>query len=121
MTSSKTEIGGRVAFEIDEDQRSKAVKIVASLREDPASREVAGKLIDLVIDLTDTGLTYFFLHPLELAGVGAIRRKGVGVALATAGRVLPSVVRSTIGSMNESQLLRIADFLEHIVSGPGEE
>jgi len=121
MASSDIRIGGRIAFEIDDDQYSRALEVVASLRDDPADRQVSRELIDLVVELTDVGLAYFFLHPLELADVGAIRRQGVKVALGTAGRVLPAVVRSTVGSMNERQLLKIADFIEHIVGGAGEE
>ena len=118
MTTSKTGSGGRVAFEIDPDQYTRISEVVSALRKDPADRKVVGDLIDLVIDLTDTGLTYFFLHPLELVGVGTIRRKGVEVALGTAGRLLPSVVRRTVGSMSVDQLLQIADFIEAMVSGP---
>ncbi len=118
MTTSKTGSGGRVAFEIDPVQYTRISEVVSALRKDPADRKVVADLIDLVIDLTHTGLTYFFLHPLELVGVGTIRRKGVEVALGTAGRVLPSVVRSTVGSMSVDQLLQIADFIEAMVSGP---
>ena len=118
MAPSDNEIGGRVGFEIDNVQYARILEIVAALREDPADREIVGNLIDVILDLTDTGLTYFFLHPLELVGVGAFRRKGAEVALGTAGRVLPSVVRSTVGSMDESQLLQLADFIEQMVSGP---
>jgi len=118
MAPNDNEPGGRVAFEIDSDQHARVLGVVAALREDPADREVVSDLIDLVLDLTDTGLTYFFLHPLELVGVSAIRRKGAEVALGTAGRVLPTVVRSTVGSMDENQLLQLADFIQQMVSGP---
>jgi len=121
MAPSDNEISGRVAFEIDNAQHARILGVVAALRKDPADRGVVGDLIDLVLDLTDTGLSYFFLHPLELVGVGAIRRKGVEVALGTAGRVLPSVVRSTVRSMDENQLLQLADFIEQMVSGPVED
>ncbi len=121
MSSNDSETGGRVAFEIEQDQYTGVLEITARLREDPSDLEVVGDLIDMILDLTDTGLTYFFLHPLELVGVGAIRRKGVEVALGTAGRVLPSVVRSTVGSMSENQLLQLADFIETMVSGPHDD
>lgn len=118
---NETGTGGTAAFEISQDQYDRAVEIVAALRTDPGDRAVVSSLIDLVLDLTDTGLNYFFLHPLELAGVGTLRRKGAEVALGTAGRVLPSVVRSTVGSMTEEQLLTLADFIEHMVSGPAQD
>ena len=121
MPTSETESGGRVAFEISPAQYARVLEIVSALREEPADRDVVSSLIDLVLDLTDTGLNYFFLHSLELIGVGALRRKGAEIALGTAGRVLPPVVRSTVGSMTEGQLLKLADFIEHMVSGPAQD
>ena len=118
MTTNENESGGRVAFEIDHDKYARVHEVLAALRTDPSNRQAIADLIDMILDLTDTGLAYFFLHPLELVGVGAIRRKGAEVALGTAGRVLPSVVRSTVGSMSENQILQLVDFIETIVSGP---
>jgi hypothetical protein len=118
MVPSETGFSRTAAFEISEDQYDLVLETVQALRANPGDRVVVGSLIDLVLDLTDTGLSYFFLHPLELAGVGSLRRKGVEVAIGTAGRVLPSVVRSTVGSMSEDQLMKVADFMERMVGGP---
>lgn len=118
MVPSEVGPGRTAAFEISDDQYDRVLETVEALRANPSDRAVVDNLIDLVLDLTDTGLGYFFVYPLELAGVGALRRKGVEVAIGTAGRVLPSVVRSTVGSMSENQLLKIADFMERMVGGP---
>jgi hypothetical protein len=115
MPAQNTTSRGRVAFEIDTDQHARILEVVAWLRRDPGDPGAAAMLIDVVLDLTDTGLSYFFLHPLELTGVSTIRRKGVEVALGTASRVLPPVVRSTVGSMSQTQLLKLADFIEQMV------
>jgi hypothetical protein len=116
MAPHDTEVGATVAFEISEDQYDQLRKLLAALRADPGERAVVSELTDLILDLTDTGLSYFFLYSLESIGVGALRRKGAEIALGTAGRVLPPVVRSTVGSMTEDQLLKLADFIEHMVS-----
>jgi hypothetical protein len=115
MVASEAGLGRTAAFEISEGQYDRVLETVAALRANPGDQAVVDNLIHLVLDLTDTGLGYFFVYPLELAGVGTLRRKGVEVAIGTAGRVLPSVVRSTISSMSESQLVKIADFMERMV------
>ena len=121
MAPNDTEVGAKVAFEISEDQYDQLRELVAALRAAPGDRAVVSGLTDLILDLTDTGLNYFFLYSLESIGVGALRRKGAEIALGTAGRVLPPVVRSTVGSMSEDQLLKLADFIEHMVSRPGQD
>ena len=79
------------------------------------------ELVKVVLEMTDRGLYYYFLHPLEEAGVGIVTRKAVSLALGTAGRTLPVVVRKTVKSLNDEQLLKIADFVDHILIRDEEE
>ena len=44
-----------------------------------------------------------------------VTRSAVELAISTAGRTLPMVIRKTIKSLSDDQLLGIADFLDHIL------
>ena len=109
-----TEIGW-VAFEIPGELRQRAEAIVEQIRTDPDKRQHTPELIEVVLAMTDRGLHYYFLHPLEEAGVGVVTRKTVALAIGTAGRTLPVVVRKTINSLKDSQLLSLAEFIDHIL------
>ena len=109
-----TEIGW-VAFEIPGELRQRAEAIVEQIRTDPDKRLHTPELIEVVLAMTDRGLHYYFLHPLEEAGVGVVTRKTVALAIGTAGRTLPVVVRKTINSLKDSQLLSLAEFIDHIL------
>lgn len=120
MTATDTETRddepvGRVAFEIPGELRQRAETVAHDLRSDPDKQQHVAELVDVVLAMTDRGLYYYFLHPLEEAGVGAMTRGAVDLALGAAGRTLPMVVRKTIRSLNEEQLLSIADFIDHIL------
>ena len=106
---------GWVAFEIPGELRLRAEQIVERLRADPDKKQHAAELVKVVVDMTDHGLHYYFLHPLEEARVGAMTRKAVEMALGTAGRTLPMVVRKTVKSLNDDQLSSLADFIDHIL------
>jgi hypothetical protein len=106
---------GWVAFEVSPELRSRAEEIIEKIRSESDKRPHVPELIDVVMAMTDRGLHYYFLHPLEEAGVGIMTRKAVKLAIGTAGRTLPVVVRKTVGSLNDQQLLSIADFIDHIL------
>ena len=112
---------GWVAFEISSELRQQAEAIVQQIRSDSDKQKHVPALVDVVLAMTDRGLHYYFLHPLEQAGVGVVTRKTVNLAIGTAGRALPVVVRKTVKSLNDQQLLSIADFIDHILIGEEEE
>ena len=116
-----TEGIGWVAFEISSELRQEAESIVRLIRSDPDKQQHVPELVKVVLEMTDRGLYYYFLHPLEEAGVGIVTRKAVSLALGTAGRTLPVVVRKTIKSLKDEQLLKIADFIDHILIRDEEE
>lgn len=105
----------RVAFEIPLDLRHRAEEVIRLLRSDSDPQRHIPALVEVVLDMTDRGLHYYFLHPLEQAGVGIMTRKAVNLAIGTAGRTLPVVVRKTVGSLTDDQVLSIADFIDHIL------
>jgi hypothetical protein len=115
ITESDSPPAGWVAFEIPAELRLRAEDIVEQLRAGPDKQQHAAELIEIVVALTDRGLYYYFLHPLEEARVGVMTRKAVELALGTAGRTLPMVVRKTVNSLNDAQLSSLADFIDHIL------
>lgn len=115
MESRPGEEVGWVAFEISADLRRRGEAIVERLRSDPDKQRHVPELVEVVLAMTDRGLHYYFLHPLVEAGVGMMTRKAVGMAIGTAGRTLPLVVRKTIKSLNDDQLLSLVDFIDHIL------
>lgn len=106
---------GRVAFEISSELRQRAEAVAENIRADADKQRHVAELVEVVLAMTDRGLHYYFLHPLEKAGVGVLTRKAVDLAIGTAGRTLPVVVRKTIKSLNDEQLMSIADFIDRIL------
>jgi len=113
--SESNEGVGWVAFEISSELRQKAEGVVEKIRSDSDKQRHVPELVEVVLAMTDRGLHYYFLHPLEEAGVGVVTRKAVALAIGTAGRTLPVVVRKTVKSLNDDQLLKIAEFVDHIL------
>jgi len=110
-----TEAESRVAFDISHELAQRAARLVGRIRSESDKTRCIPELTEVVLEMTDRGLHFYFLHPLELAGVGPFTRSTVELALSTAGRTLPMVVRKTLKSLNDEQILTLADFIDHVL------
>jgi hypothetical protein len=96
--------------------RTRTTKVLARVEggEDPTRHSAA--LADLVLDLTEEGLGYYFLKPVREGKFGFIARKTAGVGLAGAMRMMSPIVRSVIGGASAPQLRVIARHIRHLMA-----
>lgn len=102
-------------FYHSESLRAKTLTVLDTLEqaEDPTRYRRA--LSDLVEELTDSGMEYFFLRPLKLAEVGFVTEQSARFGIGSGMRVLSPVVRNIIGRMNEQQLLVVCIFIRQLM------
>jgi hypothetical protein len=104
-----------VAFPIPEALRDETLELIAELREDDDHAGYADRLIDVVDRISDHGMTYFFLYPTRLIGLGPVTTKALEVSIQTGKKAVLGVSRQIARRLDRPQLLRIAEFLESIV------
>lgn len=73
------------------------------------------QLVEVIVALTETGLDYFFIHPLQLAEVGTVSLATARIGVGAARTGIPRLVRRVVGSMDDEERLAIADFLDGIL------
>jgi hypothetical protein len=100
------------AFEITDELHDKTLRAVDTIRTHDDKRTAIPLLIDMMGDAIEAGLTHFLLYPLELAGVNALSRNGIKVAIRSAKRTIMVVAVRITKSLNDEQLMSIADFLD---------
>ena len=73
-----------------------------------------------MVELTDAGLDYYFLRPLELADAGFVVRQSASLGMMGAKNFMSPVLRSVIGRMEVLRgLLRIvAGFIRGLMDCP---
>jgi hypothetical protein len=81
--------------------------------EDPTKHREA--LANLVVELTDSGMDYFFIRPLKLAKAGFITEQSANLGMAGSLRVMATVLRNIIGRMDESQLLSVCSSIRQLM------
>jgi hypothetical protein len=72
---------------------------------DPTAHRDA--LADIVVELANSGLDYYFMKPLKLAKAGFILEQSASLGVAAVQQVMASVIRQVIGRMEGPQLLSV--------------
>lgn len=112
MPAKRTKSVTRLAFPLSEELRLQTLETLAALRESSDPRRHIPMLGDLISDLTEAGLEYYFVDSLEKAGVGMIGVSTAKLGIASTAKGLPVVVTKVVKLMSDDQLLAVADFIE---------
>ena len=104
-----------IRFFYSEELYAETIAVLEAMEQADDPTEDSDALGDLVVALTETGLDYYFLKPLQLADVGFVARQSATFGVASAKRFMAPVIRSIIGGMDEGQLLTICGFIRDLM------
>lgn len=88
--------------------RAKTHAVLTALEEAPDPTVHRDALANLVAELSDAGLNYYFMSPLKLAKPGFIVEQSASLGMVGARQVLGSVARNIISRMDKPQLLSVS-------------
>ena len=78
----------------------RALAVLTALEQSPDPVKHRDALADVVIELTNVGVDYYFMKPLRLAAPGFIVLQSACLGRAAAQQVIGSVIRNVIGWMD---------------------
>jgi hypothetical protein len=95
--------------------RAETMAVLGTLEaaEDPTKHGEA--LAKIVLELTESGLDYYFLKPLRAARVGLVGQQSAKLGISTFLRVMGPVSRRIITGMNPSQLLAVTTHMRELM------
>jgi hypothetical protein len=67
------------------------------------------------VELTDSGMEYYFLRPLKLAKAGFFVEQSANLGMSATTVVLAGVIRSMIGGMDGPQLLTVCKYIRQLM------
>ena len=120
MTQSHDDTANLVAFRISPELMEQAQAALRAVREDPSDEDRLGALVEVILELTDRGMDFYYMEPLRRAQVGAITASAARLGLAAASRGIPAIIRRVVSSLDEEQVLSIAGFVDEILIREGE-
>jgi hypothetical protein len=102
-------------FYYSESLRAKTLAVLTTLEKAKDGTKYRGALADVVVQLTDSGMEYYFLRPLKLAKVGFFVQQSANLGMSATTGVLASVIRNIIGGMDGPQLLAVCRHIRHLM------
>ena len=95
--------------------RKKTLLILRTLEQASDATAHRGALADVVVELTNSGMDYYFSKPLKRAKAGFIVQQSANLGLAGALQVMGSVIRNIIGRMDRPQLLSVCGSIRQLM------
>lgn len=95
--------------------RAKTLEILEDLEAADDATAHRKALADVVIELTESGMDYYFLRALKLAGSGFMVQQSAKIGMSATTGVLGSVIRNIIGGMDERQLLAVSAHIRELM------
>ena len=102
-------------FYHSESLRAKTLAVLTTLEKAKDSTKHRDALASIVVELTDSGMEYFFLRPLKLAKAGFFVEQSANLGMSATTAVLGSVIRNIIGRMDGPQLLTISSYIRQLM------
>ena len=88
--------------------RDRTNKVLSALETQPGQSCHGQAIADLVTELIEAGMDYYFMKVLKQAGVGFVAEQSARLGISGAVKLLSSVSRKFITRMDQAQLLVVA-------------
>jgi hypothetical protein len=95
--------------------RTRTLAILTALEGAPDPTRYRSSLSDIVLELTDSGLEYYFLRPLDLANVGFVIKQSAHLGMGSVMRIMGPVIHNLIGRLDKGQLLIVSGHIRQLM------
>jgi hypothetical protein len=95
--------------------RTKTLAMLATVEQAPDPTRHRNALSDMVMELTDSGLEYYFLRPLDVAKANFVIKQSAHLGMGGVMRVIGPVVHNIIGRMDKQQLLVVCQHIRQLM------
>ncbi|MGE0356034.1 MAG: hypothetical protein AB7P08_03885 [Burkholderiales bacterium] len=102
-------------FYHSEALRKRTLSVLNTLEQAPDASKHRDALANIVVELANSGLDYYFMGPLKLAKPGFVVEQSAKLGMMGVRQVMAPVIRQIIGRMNGPQLLSVCGSIRQIM------
>jgi hypothetical protein len=102
-------------FYHSEGLRKKTLSLLGTLEQAEDATAHGDALANLVVELTNSGMDYYFMKPLERAKPGFILEQSAKLGMTGVQQVMATVIRQIIGRMEGPQLLSVCSSIRRLM------
>jgi hypothetical protein len=103
-------------FHYSQALKDKTDAVLTAIEQEPWNEKQGEKLADLVAELIDAGMDFYFLQTLKLAEAGFVAEQSAKLGIAGAVKLLSSITRKYIERMDHAQLLVVTRCIRSLAS-----
>lgn len=101
-------------FHHSKELRARTHAVLAALEAAPDRAKHRADLADLVAELTEVGMDYYYIRALRVAQVGFVGEQSARLGVSGAAKLISSVSRKYIMRMDDAQLLIVARHIREL-------
>jgi hypothetical protein len=94
-------------FHHSQQLRVKTLEVLESVENAEKPTDFAEHLIDIVLELTDSGMDQYFLQSLKATKANFLVQQSAALGLSGVQKVMGTVIRNIMGRMDDRQLLSV--------------
>ncbi len=95
--------------------RRKTLSLLGDLEQAQDATAHRAALADVIVELTNSGMDYYFMKPLKHAKAGFIVQQSASLGLAGVQRVMGAVIHNIIGRMDSAQLRSVCGSVRQLM------
>lgn len=100
--------GPFLRFHHSDESQARMLEVLTAIEESEDPEEHRDALANLVAELTESGMDYYYLRALRLAETGYVAQQSARLGMSGAVKMISSVSRRFIMRMDKDQLLSVA-------------
>jgi hypothetical protein len=107
-----------LGFPLSEKLQKRLLSAVEKAENTSNKKQYAIELFEIIAELSDEGLDYFFIQSLRKAKIGALSLKAVEMALSTGKKAILTVGKTIIKGMSDEQLSVVVSLMRDSLTLP---
>jgi hypothetical protein len=95
--------------------RKRTLKVLDAIDKDSDPTPHRGALSDLVVELTETGLQFFFLDIVGKLKMGIVVKQTANMGIGGVLRIMAPTIRNIVGRMDKRQLRQVSRYIRQMM------
>jgi len=103
-------------FHHSHELRAKTLVVLKTVENAEKPTVHFGRLTDLILELTDTGMDQYFLQSLKATKANFVVQQSAALGLSGVQKVMGTVIRNIVGRMDDRQLLSVCGCIRQFMA-----
>jgi hypothetical protein len=103
-------------FHHSHELRAKTLEVLETVENAEKPTTHSGRLTDLILELTDSGMDQYFLQSLKATKANFVVQQSAALGLSGVQKVMGTVIRNMVGRMDDRQLLSVCGSIRQFMA-----